>query len=463
MDIIILLSLLSLCIFGYTTWTNAYEYNTFAATVASIGGNENTIMIASEQAVTDDLIVPANITLRFLQGGSLNVSAGKVVTINGFIEAPPVAIFKGSGDVDINTSPIDAAWWEGGSQLLIYRGIENPLVFRNDGNLTVWTQTHSNTTQDNPTWKCQRGRGTDAVPLIVQNNDPTGEWTSYGWDGVQMIRTARIYMDVDGTPGVNDMPGRIDFEVTPAGGITPLVKMSLKNDGVLFINEKLGVGKTPDASIHAHIYHATEKVYLEIEGLADNATLIINSGTDGGVEESAIHLKDNSNNKWAIYKETDNTFIIYNYADTSIALQIQADGDVLLPSIPSTDAGDYDLRYDAAQGIVYDTSDIRQKKSIKPLSYGLTEILKLKPKSYNYYTGKMRTGKDGKRKAVEITKSSIKSFGLIAQEVYGIIPEAVYKPKDEKVAFWGLREKRLMPILINAIKELNNKIVKLER
>lgn len=111
MDITILLSLLSLCVLGYTTWTNAYEYNTFEDTLTSIGGNEGTIMIASEQAVTDNLIVPANIMLRFIQGGTLNVSVGKTVTINGNVEAPPVEIFIGAGTVVVNTYPQQDAWW----------------------------------------------------------------------------------------------------------------------------------------------------------------------------------------------------------------------------------------------------------------------------------------------------------------------------------------------------------------
>ncbi len=111
-----------------------------------------------------------------------------------------------------------------------------PVLFRNDGDLTVRWESYSNAQQDNPTIKQYRGRGTEAIPVIVQENDPTGEWTSYGYDGVQFRRTARIYMDVDGVPGEDDMPGRIDFEVTPSGGITPVVRMSLGHTGLLTLN-----------------------------------------------------------------------------------------------------------------------------------------------------------------------------------------------------------------------------------
>ena len=140
----------------------------------------------------------------------------------------------------------------------------------------------------------------------------------------------------------------------------------------------------------------------------------------------------------------------------------QDTGDIHLDSINTTDAGDYDLRYDATNGVVYDTSDGRQKKNIESLDYGLSEILQLQPKSYTYYVGETRRDRKGKKKNIKITNKSKQSFGLIAQEVWDIIPEAVYKPEDETTAFWGLREKKLIPIMVNAIKELNQKIRTLE-
>ncbi len=148
-------------------------------------------------------------------------------------------------------------------------------------------------------------------------------------------------------------------------------------------------------------------------------------------------------------------------------LRLLSDGKVKLASIATTDAGDYDLRYDATDGIVYDTSDMRQKENVVPLAYGLDTILQLQPRSYTYYVGLAGVKEDKKtkitkKKKIEITDKSKDSFGLIAQEVYDIIPEAVYKPKDEKTAFWGLRYKKLIPILINAVKELNTKIEGLE-
>lgn len=105
---------------------------------------------------------------------------------------------------------------------------DNPTqVMKNDGDMTLWIQTWDNTDTNNPTIKHQRGRGTEAEPVIVVDDDTCGEWTSYGHDGTQFIRCARIYMDIDGTPGTNDMPGRIDFETTRDGAADCTLALTL--------------------------------------------------------------------------------------------------------------------------------------------------------------------------------------------------------------------------------------------
>lgn len=70
----ILMLLLFLCVGGYAD---------FASVITAIGARESTLTIYKQYNVTDDLVIPANVTLRFLQGGSLNISNTKTVTING--------------------------------------------------------------------------------------------------------------------------------------------------------------------------------------------------------------------------------------------------------------------------------------------------------------------------------------------------------------------------------------------
>jgi hypothetical protein len=72
-----------------------------------------------------------------------------------------------------------------------------------------------------------RSRGTIASPTIVQDDDNL--WSMYiaGNDGTDLALAAQITVDVDGTPGANDMPGRMIFSTTPDGTQTPVEALRL--------------------------------------------------------------------------------------------------------------------------------------------------------------------------------------------------------------------------------------------
>ena len=85
-------------------------------------------------------------------------------------------------------------------------------------------------------------------------------------------------------------------------------------------------------------------------------------------------------------------------------------------------------------------SDKRLKRNITNISYGLDEVLKLRPTEY-FWKGKIQ---------------KYKSLGLIAQEVEEIIKNVVtYNQEQDK---YGMSYTELIPILIKAIQE-QNKII----
>jgi hypothetical protein len=71
------------------------------------------------------------------------------------------------------------------------------------------------------TFAC-RSRGTLTAPTVVQNGDSL--WNMYiaGNDGTDLALAAEIRVEVDGTPGSNDMPGRILLRTTPDGSQSPV-------------------------------------------------------------------------------------------------------------------------------------------------------------------------------------------------------------------------------------------------
>ena len=66
---------------------------------------------------------------------------------------------------------------------------------------------------------------------IVQSGDGLGfiQWS--GNDGSQFEVAAQIYCEVDGTPGANDMPGRLVFSVTRDGQSSPTESLRISNNG----------------------------------------------------------------------------------------------------------------------------------------------------------------------------------------------------------------------------------------
>ena len=75
-------------------------------------------------------------------------------------------------------------------------------------------------------------RGSETT--IVNNNDVIGEISFNASDGVDVNSTAaKIYAAVDGTPGTNDMPGRLVFSTTADGASSPTDRMRIRQTGAI--------------------------------------------------------------------------------------------------------------------------------------------------------------------------------------------------------------------------------------
>jgi hypothetical protein len=79
-------------------------------------------------------------------------------------------------------------------------------------------------------------RGTTAASFtVLQDGDTMGELIFNGSDGTDLATGASIRTEVDGTPGNNDMPGRIVFAVSPDGSASTTDRMIVKSDGGVII------------------------------------------------------------------------------------------------------------------------------------------------------------------------------------------------------------------------------------
>jgi hypothetical protein len=66
---------------------------------------------------------------------------------------------------------------------------------------------------------------------IVQNGDSIGTILFNGFDGTGYTQAAGITAQVDGTPGTNDMPGRLVFSTTADGASSPTERMRITSTG----------------------------------------------------------------------------------------------------------------------------------------------------------------------------------------------------------------------------------------
>lgn len=99
--------------------------------------------------------------------------------------------------------------------------------------------------------------------------------------------------------------------------------------------------------------------------------------------------------------------------------------------------GGYTIIFD--NGTISQSSDRRLKENIVDLSFGLDDLLKLRPVSYNMIGDKTKK----------------KHLGFIAQEVEKVIPDAVFKNPNSK--YMGLQYIEFTSVITKAVQEFYQK------
>ena len=96
-----------------------------------------------------------------------------------------------------------------------------------------------------------KSRGTSVGSnTIVQSGDYLGGVIFSGSDGSEFVTAASIHSVVDGTPGANDMPGRLSFHTTADGASTPTERMRIASNGQLLINTDSPANSDTNIEVH---------------------------------------------------------------------------------------------------------------------------------------------------------------------------------------------------------------------
>lgn len=122
-----------------------------------------------------------------------------------------------------------------------------PFVVDANGNLGIGTSTPGTSLDvagsgfirntryaSNSAFVQRRANGTIAAPTVSLNGDTQIYRFDY-YDGASFISAAEISVVVDGTPGTNDMPGRLVFSTTADGASTPTERMRIASAGQIGI------------------------------------------------------------------------------------------------------------------------------------------------------------------------------------------------------------------------------------
>ena len=97
----------------------------------------------------------------------------------------------------------------------------------------------------------------------------------------------------------------------------------------------------------------------------------------------------------------------------------------------------------------YSTSDLRLKEDIKSISNALDKVNQINGVTFNWKKG-----------FTDVHKFEGEDVGVIAQEIESVLPEIVNL--HNKTGYRGVKYEKLTPLLIEAIKELSNKVEELE-
>jgi hypothetical protein len=156
-------------------------------------------------------------------------------------------------------------------------------VIFNEGSGTttyqVFAGVHNRADTIGPQILLGKTRGTtNSSVTIVQDGDSLGEIAFAGADGVDLeTRAASIKSEVDGTPGTNDMPGRLVFSTTADGASNPTERMRITNNGILLF------AKTTNSEVDPGL-RMTPSGFVGITRSGDAPVLLNRLASDGPIQ-----------------------------------------------------------------------------------------------------------------------------------------------------------------------------------
>jgi hypothetical protein len=266
--------------------------------------------------------------------------------------------------------------------------------------------------------------GTVGTRTLVANNDDIGVIVFTADDGTNFIPAAAILAEVDGTPGANNMPGRLVFSTTADGAATSTERMRIQSDGKLLVG-------TSDAT---GVLGTGVKIKSNAVGSAYNTGALVLEGTAGDF----YALSFGASSDIGILSVSSGAVDYISIAGSAANTKFYSNGLVQMPNVGTT-ASAANVFMDSARDnqLARSTSSVRYKTNIEDLDTDRADAaLSLRPIWY-------------RSKAIADRKDW-SHYGLIAEEVAEIEPRLVNWTylEDDYITVtnkYGIENKELKP------------------
>ena len=294
-----------------------------------------------------------------------------------------------------------------------------------------------------------KSRGTsDGSSTAVADGDNLGVLQWCGADGTDLNSTAAsINAKVDGTPGSNDMPGRLIFSTTPDGGTSPTQRMQIKSDGTVEVTKS----STPVIRLNQNdTFFAPIKLAgndLEVRGSSGQIEFYTgndngNSSTERLVIGTDGHLYSTSNSS----SLTNLTLRNGSSSDGTDFLQCRDNAN----NEECTIKDNGDLRN--ANNSYGSVSDVKLKENIVDASSQWDDIKAIQVRNYNF---KEQTGYE-----------SHTQLGVIAQEIEtvssGLVSESPDRDEDGNDLGTVTKSVKYSVLYMKAVKALQEAQTRIE-
>ena len=381
--------------------------------------------------------------------------------------------------LSVNTALDDAVTIDStGKATFTTPGGDDAVLVKGDTFTGVRIQAARDDSSDHAMFQMLGSRGTNASPTIVQNGDTLGTLTARGYDGNSYAASSNIKFGIDGTPGDGDMPGRITFNTSADGSQAPTERLRIDSSG------KVGIGTTSPSQQLTLVSSGDSKINIKGHGSSTGYFIGMPSATNAQVwnaENGYIQIASNDTERIRVnasgsvlfHQTTSEVPGLANTVVGSCFEKVGTNGSALFVSradsfslfLNRNNTGEIvSFRQSGTQVGTISTngnslpSDRNFKKNITDLTLGLDFINTLKPSKFNL-------------KLEEDADPLL--FGLIAQDVEESLTAAgvtknstvlcQHKPTEsETESDYNLDYIKLIPILINSIKELSTKVAALE-